>query len=221
MANFIRPLGFIVLGGIAGVGAAYWLAPGMVSDPTVDGVGNEEKEPLYWVAPMDPNFKSDKPGKSPMGMDLIPVFEDAGSADDPAGTVRISPAVVNNLGVRTEPVIQGRLPNTITTVGYVQYNEDEMAHVHPRVEGWIEALYVKAEGEPVEKGKPLYTLYSPTLVNAQEELLLALNRGNQRLINAAEERLAALNVPASLIRQLRQTRNIQRTMTVYPLVKYA
>ena len=215
MANFIRPLGFIVLGGIAGVGAAYWLAPGMVSDPTVDGVGNEEKEPLYWVAPMDPNFKSDKPGKSPMGMDLIPVFEDAGSADDPAGTVRISPAVVNNLGVRTEPVIQGRLPNTITTVGYVQYNEDEMAHVHPRVEGWIEALYVKAEGEPVEKGKPLYTLYSPTLVNAQEELLLALNRGNQRLINAAEERLAALNVPASLIRQLRQTRNIQRTMTVY------
>ena len=215
MANFIRPLGFIVLGGIAGVGAAYWLAPGMVSDPTVDGVGNEEKEPLYWVAPMDPNFKSDKPGKSPMGMDLIPVFEDAGSADDPAGTVRISPAVVNNLGVRTEPVIQGRLPNTITTVGYVQYNEDEMAHVHPRVEGWIEALYVKAEGEPVEKGKPLYTLYSPTLVNAQEELLLALNRGNQRLINAAEERLAALNVPASLIRQLRQTRNIQRTMIVY------
>lgn len=87
--------------------------------------------------------------------------------------------------------------------------------MHPRVEGWIEALYVKAEGEPVEKGKPLYTLYSPTLVNAQEELLLALNRGNQRLINAAEERLAALNVPASLIRQLRQTRNIQRTMTVY------
>lgn len=66
MANFIRPLGFIVLGGIAGVGAAYWLAPGMVSDPTVDGVGNEEKEPLYWVAPMDPNFKSDKPGKSPL-----------------------------------------------------------------------------------------------------------------------------------------------------------
>lgn len=215
MANFVRPLGFVLLGGIAGVGAAYWLAPEILSDPTVEAAGGETKEPLYWVAPMDPNFKSDKPGKSPMGMDLIPVFEDAGSADDPVGTVRISPAVVNDLGVRTESVIQGRLPNTITTVGYVQYNEDEMAHVHPRVEGWIEALYVKAEGEPVEKGKPLYTLYSPTLVNAQEELLLALNRGNQRLINAAEERLVALNVPASLIRQLRQTRNVQRTMTVY------
>ena len=215
MANFARPLGFVLLGGLAGAGATYWLDTDATSTPAAEMAASGPKEPLYWVAPMDPNFKSDKPGKSPMGMDLIPVFEDAGSADDPVGTVRISPAVVNNLGVRTESVIQGRLPNTITTVGYVQYNEDEMAHVHPRVEGWIEALYVKAEGEPVEKGKPLYTLYSPTLVNAQEELLLALNRGNQRLINAAEERLVALNVPASLIRQLRQTRNVQRTMTVY------
>lgn len=215
MANFVRPLGFVLLGGIAGVGAAYWLAPEILSDPTAEAASGEAKEPLYWVAPMDPNFKSDKPGKSPMGMDLIPVFEEGGSTDDAVGTVRISPAVVNNLGVRTEPVIQGRLPNTITTVGYVQYNEDEMSHVHPRVEGWIEALYVKAEGEPVEKGKPLYTLYSPTLVNAQEELLLALNRGNERLVNAAKERLVALNVPVSLIRQLRETRNVQRTMTVY------
>ena len=215
MANLVRPLGFVLLGGLAGAVATYWFATDTHALFSAEQTSSDSKKPLYWVAPMDPNFKSDKPGKSPMGMDLIPVFEDAGSADDPVGTVRISPAVVNNLGVRTASVIQGRLPNTITTVGYVQYNEDEMAHVHPRVEGWIEALYVKAEGEPVEKGKPLYTLYSPTLVNAQEELLLALNRGNQSLINAAEERLVALNVPVSLIRQLRQTRNVQRTMTVY------
>lgn len=150
-----------------------------------------------------------------MGMDLIPVYEGGGQADDTAGTVRISPTVVNNLGVRTEPVIQGRLPNNITTVGYVAYDEDQMVHVHPRVDGWIETLFVKAEGEPVEQGKPLYTLYSPTLVNAQEELLLAMNRGNQKLVEAATERLAALNVPASLISRLRQSRDIQRTMTVY------
>jgi Cu(I)/Ag(I) efflux system membrane fusion protein len=112
-------------------------------------------------------------------------------------------------------VIQGRLPNNITTVGYVAYDEDQMVHVHPRVDGWIETLFVKAEGEPVEQGKPLYTLYSPTLVNAQEELLLAMNRGNQKLVEAATERLAALNVPASLISRLRQSRDIQRTMTVY------
>ena len=215
MANFVRPLGFVLLGGIAGAGAAWWLATETGTAPASETASSESREPLYWVAPMDPNFKSDKPGKSPMGMDLVPVFEEGGSGNDSAGTVRISPTVVNNLGVRTEPVIKGRLPNNITTVGYVQYNEDEMAHVHPRVEGWIEALYVKAEGEPIEKGKPLYTLYSPTLVNAQEELLLALNRGNQRLVNAASERLAALNVPASLIRQVRETREVKRTMTVY------
>lgn len=150
-----------------------------------------------------------------MGMDLIPVYDDGGSAGDASGTVRISPTVVNNLGVRTEPVIQGRLPNDITTVGYVAYDEDQMVHVHPRVDGWIETLFVKAEGEPVEQGKPLYTLYSPTLVNAQEELLLAMNRDNQKLVEAATERLAALNVPASLISRLHRSRDIQRTMTVY------
>ncbi|MDR9423669.1 MAG: efflux RND transporter periplasmic adaptor subunit [Marinobacter sp.] len=215
MANFVRPLGFVLLGGIAGAGAAWWLATETGTAPASETASSESKEPLYWVAPMDPNFKKDKPGKSPMGMDLVPVYEEGGSGEDAAGTVRISPTVVNNLGVRTAPVIKGKLPNNITTVGYVQYNEDEMAHVHPRVEGWIEALYVKAEGEPVEQDKPLYTLYSPTLVNAQEEMLLALNRGNQRLVNAASERLTALNVPASLIRQLRETREVQRTMTVH------
>lgn len=215
MANVIRPLGFLLLGGVAGAAATYWLTPESPEVVVAEGTSNASKEPLHWVAPMDPNYKSDKPGKSPMGMDLIPVYADSGSGKDAPGTVRISSNVVNNLGVLTEPVIQGRLPNKITTVGYVQYSEDDMAHVHPRVEGWIEKLYVKAEGEPVEQGKPLYTLYSPTLVNAQDELILALNRGNERLVNAAKERLAALNVPASLIRQITKTRKLQRTLTVY------
>jgi len=215
MANLIRPLGFVLLGGFAGAAATYWLAHEAGTNHAPETASTESKEPLYWVAPMDPNFKSDKPGKSPMGMDLVPIYEQGGSGEDTPGTVRISPTVVNNLGVRTAPAIQGRLPSTLRTVGYVRYNEDEMTHVHPRVEGWVEALYVKAEGESIEKGKPLYALYSPTLVNAQEELLLALNRGNQRLINAAEERLRALNVPATVIRQLQNAREVQRTLTVH------
>lgn len=215
MANFIRPLGLLVLGGFAGAGISWWLAAGASMDHTADPAHSQAQEPLYWVAPMDPDFRRDKPGKSPMGMDLVPVYADGGAADDPAGTVRISPAVTNNLGVRTGTVIQGRLPLNITTVGHVQYNEDAMAHVHPRVEGWIEALYVKAEGEPVEQGKALYSLYSPTLVNAQEELVLALNRGNENLVRAAEQRLLALNVPTSLVRSLKDTREVRRTLTVY------
>ena len=205
MANFVRPLGFILLGGIAGAGAAYWLASETATAPA-----SAEKKPLYWVSPMDASFRSDKPGKSPMGMDLVPVYEDSGSADDSPGTVRVAPNIVNNLGVRTDEAIRGQLPSNIITVGYVQYNEDELYHMHPRVEGWIEKLYVKSEGDPVEKGKPVYTLYSPTLVNAQEELLLALDRKNPRLIRAAEERLSSLNVSDRLIRTLRQTREIGR-----------
>ena len=172
-----------------------------------------EKKPLYWVAPMDPNYKRDNPGKSPMGMDLIPVYEDAGG-DQEIGTVTISPDVVNNLGVRTAPVTRGRLDLTISTVGYVQYDEDRLVHIHPRVEGWIEKLHVKAAGDPVIQGEPLYALYSPTLVNAQEELLLALKRNNPTLITAAMERLSALQVPHSEINRLKKSGKVSQTITI-------
>ena len=150
----------------------------------------EERKPAYWVAPMDPNYRRDQPGKSPMGMELVPVY----AGNDPSntagpGAIWISPDVVNNLGVRTTTAELRSLQPTIITVGYVQYDEDQLTHVHPRVEGWVEKLYVKADGDRVEKGQPLYALYSPELVNAQEELVFALNRNNPRLISAAENRL--------------------------------
>ena len=177
------------------------------------GDATAKKEPLYWVAPMDPNYKRDKPGKSPMGMDLIPVHEEAGS-DQEIGTVTILPDVINNLGVRTAPVTRGQMDVSVNTVGYVQYNEDRLIHIHPRVEGWIEKLYVKAAGDPVEQGSPLYALYSPTLVNAQEELLLALKRNNPALIEAAMERLSALQVPEAEINRLKKTGKVSQTTTI-------
>jgi len=171
------------------------------------------KKPLYWVAPMDPKYKRDNPGKSPMGMELIPVYEEAGSNND-VGTVTISPDVVNNLGVRIAPVARGHLNLTISTVGYVQYDEDRLVHIHPRVEGWIEKLHVKAAGDPVIQGEPFYALYSPTLVNAQEELLLALKRNNPTLITAAMERLSALQVPQSDISQLKKSGKVSQSITI-------
>ncbi len=177
---------------------------------------SNEKTPIYWVAPMDANYTRDKPGKSPMGMDLIPVYDDGGaSADTGPGTIRISPEVVNNLGVRTALVEHKTLHAEIKTVGYVQYDEDQLVHIHPRVEGWIEKLYVKASGDPVEEDQPLYEIYSPALVNAQEELVIALGRNNIRLIQAAEDRLRALKLPTNTIRQLKKTKKIQQTITMY------
>lgn len=189
--------------------SALWRMKGTTGDDDVA----TEKKPLYWVAPMDPNYKRDNPGKSPMGMDLIPVYEDAGG-DQEIGTVTISPDVVNNLGVRTAPATRGQLDVSVNTVGYVQYDEDRLVHIHPRVEGWIEKLHVKAAGDPVIQGEPLYALYSPTLVNAQEELLLALKRNNPTLITAAMERLSALQVPHSEINRLKKSGKVSQTITI-------
>jgi len=203
----------IIIGAAIGAGTL-----GLFLNPNSEGpkTNSEEKKPLYWVAPMDSNYRRDKPGKSPMGMDLIPVYEDESSTDDfGPGAVRVAPHVVNNLGVRTAPVELENMHTEISTVGYVQYDEDKLIHIHPRVDGWIEKLYVKAEGDPVEKGQPLYSLYSPQLVNAQEELLIALKRNNASLVTAAKDRLKALQLLAGLIKELEQTKKVQQTITFY------
>lgn len=175
-----------------------------------------EKEPLYWVAPMDPNYRRDAPGKSPMGMDLIPVYEESASANDAGpGTISISPDVVNNLGVRTTTVTRKKLQEEIVTVGYVQYDENRLVHIHPRVSGWVEKLYTKAAGYPVTQGEPLYSLYSPELVNAQEELVLAVNRNNTALIKAAEARLRALQISDDFIKNLKRTLEIKQRVNFY------
>ena len=174
------------------------------------------EEPLYWVAPMDPNYQRDKPGKSPMGMDLIPFYDNKSSGVDAGpGSISISPDVVNNLGVRTALVESKALHTAIKTVGYVKYDEDQLLHIHPRVQGWIDKLYVKAAGDPVKKGQPLYEIYSPELVNAQEELVLALDRNNKRLVRAAEDRLKALQIPLSAIAKLKKDRKVQQNVTFY------
>lgn len=173
-----------------------------------------KKEPLYWVAPMDANYRRDKPGKSPMGMDLVPVYEEDAGEDSP-GTIKISSAVENNISVRTAEVKEGYISHEINTVGYVQFDEDKLIHIHPRVEGWIEKLYVKAAGNPVSKDQPLYELYSPQLVNAQEELLLALKRNNRELIRASESRLRALQLSESVIKDLKTKRTIRQSVVFY------
>ena len=178
----------------------------------VTSASTDARTPLYWVAPMDSSYRRDGPGKSPMGMDLVPVYEEGGG-DDPPGTVRIEPAVENNLGVRTATVERRVLRPTLRTVGYVRWDEDRLTHVHPRVAGWIETLHVKAAGDPVLAGEPLYTLYSPDLVSAQEELLLALRADNRALAQAARDRLAALKVPPSLVRAIEKDRTVRQTVT--------
>lgn len=213
--NNIKPvIAGMIIGGILTFGAYSVMGPSGSSQQY--NSSSDAEKPLYWVAPMDANYKRDKPGKSPMGMDLVPVYDDGGKGpDEGPGTIRISSDVVNNLGVRTASASYKSLHTEINTVGYVTYDEDKLVHIHPRVQGWIEKLYVKAIGDPVKKGQALYEIYSPALVNAQEELLLALDRKNSRLISAAENRLAALQLPKSAISKLKKAKKVQQTITFY------
>ena len=173
----------------------------------------EEKPVLYWVAPMDPNYRRNEPGKSPMGMDLKPVYaSDDESGENGSPIVKISPEVVNNLGVRTTTAVRGTLSKDIHTVGYLEYNEKRTNHIHTRTEGWIENLVVRAEGERVKQGQPLFEIYSPPLVVAQEEYVHALKNNNKTMIRRSHERLISLGISekqiARLGKELKASRNV-------------
>lgn len=196
---------------IVGVALGYWFAP---TAPAGTQAGTHEREILYWVAPMDPNYRRDAPGKSPMGMDLVPVYADAAPAPE-AGVVTIDPAVLQNLGLRSAAAQLGPLPRRIETVGYVQYDESVMHHIHTRVEGWIESLHVRAAGDPVAKGQLLFEIYSPTLVNAQREYLTALSGGRADMVVASRERLAALGMPQAEIAALDEAKTPRQRVRIY------
>lgn len=175
-------------------------------------------EPLYWVAPMDPNYKRDKPGKSPMGMDLIPVYaDDLAGANDKPGTVKIDPSVENNLGVKTAAVELAKLSPRIETVGYIAFDESQLWQTNVRVSGWVEKLYINAVGEQVKKGDVLFTLYSPELVKAQEELLNAKRTGRDGLVKGATERLLSLGVDREQINQVIRRGKASQTIEIKAL----
>jgi membrane fusion protein, copper/silver efflux system len=177
---------------------------------------SKEKKIMYWVAPMNPGYRRDEPGKSPMGMDLIPVYE--GSEEnmgEESSIVEISPEVINTLGVRTTKVKREPLWKRIGTVGYIDYDETRINHIHTRTEGWIEKLQVRAEGEEVKRGQLLFELYSPPLVNAQEEYLQALASGNRLLAEASKEKLSALGISKSQIDRLEKDKKVTQNIRFY------
>jgi len=182
-------------------------------DTASPAASNIEREVLYWVAPMDANYRRDEPGKSPMGMDLVPVYAD--EVDGQPGVVSIDPTVVNNLGVRTAEAERGALSQHIETVGYVGYDEDTLQHIHTRVDGWIEKLATKAAGDPITKGQLLFELYSPTLVNAQQEYLAALRSNNTVLLSASKDRLIALGITAGEVSRLDRERKVSQHIRVF------
>ena len=164
-------------------------------------------DPRY-VCPMHPQIVKDEPGTCPIcGMDLVQKLMDLDAGKHP--TVALSGAVVQSMGVRTAKVERGTLWKHVRTLGRVEYDETRLAHVHPRAEGWIEDLSLRAEGEPVEKGQELAQLYAPEILSAQVDFLLALQPRQRGVagvkVDKARNLLRLLDVPDEIIREIGST----------------
>ncbi|MFO1424761.1 MAG: efflux RND transporter periplasmic adaptor subunit [Candidatus Competibacteraceae bacterium] len=173
-----------------------------------------ERKPVKYRHPMNPTIFSDTPAKDDMGMDYIPVYAD-GEEKAAGPGFAIAPEVVNNLGVRVAPVERSDLSRRIETVGYIDYDERALSHVHLRANGWVENLKVRTLGERVRKGDLLLEVYAPDLVNAQKEYLQALGGILESLKVSAHDRLLALGVPESQIQQVEKERRVPQLTAVY------
>jgi RND family efflux transporter MFP subunit len=183
----------------------------------------------YWYDAMNPQHHYDKPGKAPDGMDLVPQYADDDTGGSPAGMIKVDPAKQQLIGVRTGAVERQDLTRTVRTTGQLTTDETKLAHVHLKVAGWIEDVYVDYVGQLIKKGQPLFTLYSPDLVSTQEEYLIAkrgekalgsspfvdVAQGSQSLLHSSRERLKLWDISDEQIKKLDETGKVSRTMTFY------
>ncbi|WNJ97367.1 efflux RND transporter periplasmic adaptor subunit [Vibrio ruber] len=205
----------LIIGATLGFGVQTQLSQSDMANHSSDTTqAQASNEPLYWVAPMDPNYRRDQPGKSPMGMDLIPVYAEDAAQDTKPGTVTIDPAVENNLGVKWQQAQMAPLSPHIETVGYIAFDESQLWQTNVRVAGWVEKLNINAVGDKVNQGDVLFTLYSPELVKAQEELLNAYRTGRSGLVKGATERLMTLGVDRQQIQAILQRGKTSQTIDI-------
>lgn len=183
---------------------------------------------LYWKSSMIPGYRSDKPGKDAMGMELVPVY--AGEASQgPPGTVSISPETIQQIGVKTTNVRRETLRRDIRTIGRIDYDQSLVTDVAPKIGGWVEKQYINFPGQMVRKGQALGTIYSPQLVATEQEYLNAIRyqgqlkntpledaaSGANSLVRAVETRLRYWDITDAQIRALRDRGKITRTMVLH------
>ncbi|MCZ6831951.1 MAG: efflux RND transporter periplasmic adaptor subunit [Gammaproteobacteria bacterium] len=210
----------------AGIGLGYFMFGENAAEMT--GSASAQKQPLFYRHPMNPEITSPVPAKGSMGMDYVPVYAEAG-VGDVEGTVRINPVIQHNIGVRTATAERRAFSRTIRAVGRVDYNEEKMIRLHPKIDGWIRDLRIDKTGQPVARDDILLSIYSPKLVSTQQEYLLALNhlenlkdsrfddirRGAEALVTSSRQRLVLLDVPAHQIRELEESREIKESLHIH------
>jgi len=202
----------------AGIGGGLALERYLLTNSPADAgaPAQGERRILYWWDPMMPEYRSDKPGKSPMGMDMVPVHEGKETrAGGDAGAVTVSPAIVQTLGVRTALAERTTLTPEIRTFGTVGFDESRTSHVHVRAEGWIERLYHRVEGEAVREGAVLFEYFSPNLASAAYEYVRELERSSAPGAEGAARKLLALGMDPRQIEEVRRSREVPGRIKVY------
>lgn len=202
---------------VVGVGVLvyYLLTSRNDADPTAQGTGG--RKVLYWRDPMDPTMTSAKPGKSPMGMDMVPVYE-----GEQGSGVKIDPTTLQNIGVRYETAEIRSLKRNVRTSGKVEFDERTLYYVNTKISGWVDKLYVNTTGQFVRKGERLLEIYSPELVSAEEEYIIALKGqaadsvggGGDGLLERAHRKLMFWDIPHEQIVRLETTRQVEKTMAL-------
>ncbi len=187
-----------------------------------------ERKVLFYRNPMNPTITSPVPMKDEMGMDYVPVYSDqAQTTAGNAATVTIDPSIVQNMNVVTQLVRRGNVVREIRTVGYLEYDQQKMVGVTTKYPGFIEKVYVNYVGEPVRKGQPLFEIYSPELVQTEQDLLTALAFARrmegatpeararaQNLVEAARRRFSYWDITPDQVERLEAGGQVFRTLTV-------
>jgi membrane fusion protein, copper/silver efflux system len=204
----------------------------LVSNDTGQATQTAERKVLYWVDPMHPAYKSNKPGTAPdCGMDLVPVYEEGAEAktNAPAGAIQISAEKQQLIGVQYGEAVYKPVSRTLRAVGRLAYDETKITRIHPKIEGWVEQVFVDFTGKEVRRGEPLLSLYSPDLLQTQQEFLLARRgrnelaespfreavAGSESLYQAARRRLELWDVTEGQIREIERTGRPQRALTIH------
>ncbi|GAB4302643.1 MAG: hypothetical protein Kow0090_18250 [Myxococcota bacterium] len=178
----------------------------------------EGGEKILYSCGMHPNVIQDKPGNCPIcGMELTPMKKSGGKKRVGGGmTVEIDPVMVQNMGVRVEHIKREAIFRHIRTIGEIDVAEDEISLVNLRFSGWIERVWADETWKPVSKGDRLFEIYSPEVLTAQEEYLLALGAGGagSKLAESAAKRLLLWEIPQSFLKEIAKEGNARRTITV-------
>jgi RND family efflux transporter MFP subunit len=206
------------------------LVPKYANEPS-GAAATEERKILYWYDPMHPAYKADKPGIAPdCGMALVPKYADEQqSGPMPSGTVTLGADKQAMAGVRTVVVHRAPLVRELHTTAQIVADETRISHIHLKTSGYIEKIFVDSIGQLVHKGDRLFTLYSPDLVAAEEEYLIAkrgnvklasssieeIRQGAASLLSSSRQKLKLLDVSNDQIARLDEKGEIARDLTFY------